>query len=526
MAYLGLQPHPEERQCLIKVGTHFFIVTNYSERVRGVCLKFASDYTYQNRFGRDVGDVKGATFGSEILPVKEYRFHIGQLIEFIDYLVYNGVFRDYIGFEQIPLDPPCPIRIAKNPKTPEPYDYQIPAIEFALAKDTESRSRLITAEPGTGKTLMAGLAAVQYAKRVVVLVLPKFMDKWKADFLEALTDLKESDIEMVSGSKEIKRLIQRGSDGGASVRPVTIISLKSLSRWIKNYETDPFAFIEEYGVRPDKLFPLLGTGMVLIDEVHEHLHAVFKAMLYMQVDLLLALSGTFLDKDPFLDHIQKVMFPKEMRFDKIQAKRYIASYSLTYVFKQRKNFHLKTTERGSTNYSQNAFEQSILKAKDKTVLDNYFAMIESVIDAFFFQDYKKGDKLAVYFFKTAMCDAFVKRLRRRHPDLSIHPYYEGCPYEHVIHSDIRVTTMGSAGTGLDIPNLRTIVNTVACETPRGNLQLHFRLREPKIDPDRPVKHCWLSCESIAKHMRYDRERCKLLGPKSKTLKSLTIPDPV
>ena len=506
------------KHCTITRYTHFFKVTDFTEKVKGVCFRFSADYTANKTYERDIDNVKGATFGAYVQgDAQEFRFHIGQLKDFLRYLSYNGV-RDYcIEVIDKPLYDPMPIH-TKLIEGKEPYDYQIPAIQWATDPQVKGLSRLISADPGTGKTLMAMRSAHNQAKRVVVMVLPKYVQKWRAD-IKDYVQCSDSQITVVESTKHLKKLMLQCSQDEHHANEFTVLSLKLFSIYINNYERDPIETIspDSYGFSPDKIFEVFGTGLVIIDEVHEHLHAVFKAMLYTHGPLLLGLSGTFLDKDPFLSHIQSLMFPSEYRYTDIKAAKYVHAISLAYRFKQRNNFRLKTSERGSPMYSQNAFETSLLKAKDKTVMSNFTDLICYAIDQWWRYDYKKGDKLGIYFFKTDMCTEMVKRLKLRYPDLDIRPYFEGHPYKNAIEADIRVTTMLSCGTAVDIKNMTTIISAHMCETLRGNLQLHYRLRELKNDPSRISRHVWLWCEDVPKHMKYDKERTNILKSKSKAM---------
>ena len=69
------------------------------------------------------------------------------------------------------------------------------------------------------------------------------------------------------------------------------------------------------------------------------------------------------------------------------------------------------------------------------------------------------------------------------------------PYENIIEPDIRVTTIISGGTAIDIPNLRTLIlNNI--KSPVANLQTMGRLRDLQ---NRDVKFYYLYSEQIAKH---------------------------
>jgi ERCC4-related helicase len=114
----------------------------------------------------------------------------------------------------------------------------------------------------------------------------------------------------------------------------------------------------------------------------------------------------------------------------------------------------------------------------------------------------------------------TKYLKKKYPQLDVRRYCEDDPYEDVIEPDIRVTTILSAGTALDIPQLITVIMTNSVNSPVANLQTLGRLRELK---DREVCFYYLFCEEIKKHVEYHHARKDLFYDRVENIKELRAP---
>lgn len=509
------------RKFKLTLYTHFFKITEYTPQISAICLRLAHDYTHRGiRFvnGKPERQVLG-TYAGKTATNSEYRFHIGQLEDFMRYLAANQIAPDDYERVSHPLYDPEPASIELD-KGITPYDYQEEAISFVMSDDPLSKSRLVAMPTGTGKGTVSLAVASRLKQRVLVFVLAKYTKKW-ADEIIQKTSAGPKDVMIVKGSSQLQGLIQQAREGGY-VAPFTIISLNTHRNYITNYEGDPNDALSEneYGILPEALFEVLKTGLVIVDESHEHLFSVYKLMLYCHAPKFLALSATFIDRDPFIQHIQKVMFPKEMRFDKIKMKKYIEVYAFSYNFRDIERSHIRTTEHGQNTYSHTAFEKSILKNKNPYILKNYFELIDYVVNMGYVAGYKPGDKLAVYCATIDMCSRLTDYFKKKYPHLDSRKYVEGAPLENAILPDIRVTTIISGGTAIDIPGLRCVINTISIDSPKANIQLLGRLRELK---DRNVKHYYLYCETIKKQIDFHLRRKELYLERALFVKDLRVP---
>lgn len=358
--------------------------------------------------------------------------------------------------------------------------------------------------------------AESIGQNLAIAVLPRYMEKWGGDLVENL-GLKKKDIMMVSGSKQVKGLIHMVKHG--SKPPfATIFSLVTLQGFFDLYEQDPKLCLEEYGAIPQDIWKLLGIGLVGVDEAHEHLYSVFRLTLHLHGPKLVALSGTMLSEDHFIEKIQKTIFPHTVRFDKIKMKKYIKLIPLAYEFQDMRRYKIKTSAFGRTTYSQVEYEKSIIK--NQLALGNYIAMIKDIVDMGYIDKKMEGDKLAIYCGSIDMCTRVTDHLKRCYPHLDVRRYVEQDPYKNVIEADIRVTTIISAGTAVDIPNLRCLINTNNISSHKANFQVLGRLRELK---DRDVKMYYMYCEQIPKHVQYHQQKMEIYEDRVASIHCLKLP---
>jgi superfamily II DNA or RNA helicase len=354
--------------------------------------------------------------------------------------------------------------------------------------------------------------------RILIVVLPKYVEKWCND-LTNISDIKPKKVMPISGSAQVKGLIQLAQDHPENLPDAIVLSLTTMQNFFKGYEENRFSEeFKDYGCNPEDLCKTLGIGNIIIDEVHEHLYSVYKFMCYTHVPKIITLSGTVVSDDPFIQKMHHVMFPKEIRFDKIKMKKYIKVFAISYNYRDWMSAGMRTTEHGSRNYSQIAYEKSIIKKK--MILDGYLKLLGMVIDIAYIYDFKEKDKLAVYAGSIAMCDLILAFLKNKYPKLDIRRYVEQDPYANVIDSQIRVTTILSAGTALDIPDLRAVVMTNSINSPVSNLQTLGRLRELK---DRDVKFFYLYCTDIPKQVDYHHRRKDLFADRVLSIKEFKSP---
>lgn len=499
--------------------SHFFLVLNPTTKILGLLHTFCMRYAqkeYVREHGMRYPTLKVTkVFAARTKDNSEFRLHIGQLEPFLKFLEDHSIPRNLYKVEEVPLYQHIPLDTSLR----EGWvlkDYQEKIVNY-IDTPNDIRSRLVALPTGKGKTVSSLAAAAQLKCRIVVAVLPKYINKWYADVKGILNvngePILDEDILIVQGSVQLRKLIMMAKCGEFDAA-VTIISITTLQNYYKLYEDNP-ALIEEqgYDCAPQELFETLGAGLLLIDETHQHIHAVFKIMLYTHIPLIVALSATLLATDPIVESIHRIMYPFEIRFDEIKPDKYIKVYAVDYRFHYDNFKFIKTTEYGTSNYSHMAFEKSILRRP--WLQKSYFEMIDYFVRKSYLEEKMNGDKLAIFVSTIALATLLTEWLKKKYPNLDIRRYVEKDPYTNVIDADIRITTPLSAGTALDIPNLRAIIQTISVKSPIQNIQNLGRLRELK---DRDTKFYYLYCNQIPKQVQYHRERKELYADRVATIK--------
>lgn len=493
----ALQP-----ELIITEYTHFFKVELRGPGLVNMMNNFTRRYTYYGfQRGQEVDESQVKIF-AEVCLNCVYRYHKGILEDFKRYLEEKYITEDRYQVIEEPLYTAADLK-ANIKDGWELKDKQPEAVSFAVASSpVDHNSRMITMPTGTGKTVCAAFALAEIKQRFMVLVLPGYLDKWEGDLLGLLT-IKHKRIAIVKGTGPLQSLIELTKRKEIDFDAVCM-SLTTMRLYFDMARETPNKTVEEYGCMPEDLYKLLGIGVVLIDEAHEHLHAVYRAMCYMHVPKVIALSATFLSPEPFLDNIQKVMFPMEIRFDDIKMKKYIEAYGIAYTMSNESKSKIKWTNRGSPMYSNIAFEKSILK--NKSIYNHYVELLDEVLTNGYLEEYKPGKKAIVFCSTIDMCNKLCQTFKQKYPELDTRTYVGTDPYKNAIEPDIRFTTQQSAGTAIDIKGLVTNVSLNNMKSPVAGLQALGRLREPE---EGTARYFSVYCEDIPKQKQFHNERKKL-----------------
>jgi superfamily II DNA or RNA helicase len=498
--------------------THSFSVTFPSPRALAMLLKFCVKFVQINyiKVGNKQSTVQ-KTYAWKNKASTEFRFHIAQYTEFLKTLAYEYFDDSMYEVSTVDSYTAAKFDIKLNPGW-DLRDYQQEVVDFCTAKyEGDFNSRLISLPTGTGKGISSLATAANLGERVFVLVLPKYIEKW-AEEITSVLNVKPKEVMTVQGGDQLKGLISLAADGQLNSKFI-ICSLTTFMYFLEAYSNSVEEFANSgYECKPCDFARIIKAGTMIVDEGHQHFHAVFKALTHMHINNLIFLTATLVSQDPFLKRMYHLIFPKQIRFDKIEMKKYIKLYPISYEISNIANSKIRTSTFGSNNYNHIEFEKSISKNVDKR--DNYFMMLNRLVQETYIDGKMEGDKLVVFCGSIDMCTEYTKVLKDRYPDLDVRRYVEDDPYENIIEADIRVTTVQSGGTAIDIPKLRVAIMTVSIDSPVSNLQALGRLRELK---DRDVKFYYLYCVQIPKQVQYHRNRKLLFEPKVASVVELHYP---
>ena len=193
-------------------------------------------------------------------------------------------------------------------------------------------------------------------------------------------------------------------------------------------------------------------------------------------------------------------------------------HSNAYVYRVEQPWLLRTSEYGNSSYSHNAFEKGIMK--NKSLMNGYRLMISQAAKEYYIKIASPGDKLLIYCSTVDMCTKVVEHLKTIFPDKSVMRYVDSDPYENLMTPDIRVTTLLSAGTGMDVPGLISVILTTAITSSQANIQGFGRLREIK---DKKQYFVYFVCQDVQKHLTYHLKKKELLQKSSATYKLINYP---
>lgn len=473
----------------IDIYSHYFIITPIViEKVEGL-IRDLNDKCTQLGY---IGMGKNATFGvvrvfnSTVQNGKEIHYSIS-LLEELKHGIIKYNLMDCYSVTRHDL-PKVTTIIAPVRKGFTPRDYQVPIIDYILQ---DGHIKFIGVGCGKGKTSIALMAISKLKMKTLILVKATFLDKWVGDIQNVL-DVSPERINVIQGSDALQKFIYMNSEG-IDESDFIVMSISTYYNYIQLYEKFGDDILElGYSMRPSDFLPGCGIGVVLMDEVHMLYGQQFTAMLYMHTHKLIGLSATFFTKDRELETMYRMGFPISLRYKETLNEKYIYVTAISYRF--RKPEKIRYTEYGSNMYSQTAFEKCIMR--HVPTRERYVEMICEQVNKAYISRYQPGDKCLVFAGTIKMCEFIRDKLRTLYPERSCEKYTAEDPYENAILPDIRVSTIGSLGVGIDIPGLTSIVMAVNLNSVQSSLQAIGRLR--KI-PNRDVYYYYLYAGNIEKH---------------------------
>lgn len=499
---------------------YFVCITTdpYIKRVIGEYTKKWIRYQmFKNPYNGSIERTYVGTYAAATQSRGEVRYHINQLPSFLEHCVFMNV----------------PTANIKRIDTPVPYiDYKVPmelkvgwaprgeqadVIEYALQNDYPIKT--LTIQTGQGKSATSLFINHRKQERFCLITRPQYLEKWVID-LKKMYEIKDDEILIVQGRKVLTALIQAMKEDRIGHLKAILISNRTYLSFIKEYEALEQGIYDTFGCTPEEFLPLLKVNTLYVDEGHQDSRIMFKTYLYSRVNKIVVMSATFDPDDPFLKKVTEVMYPKASRYQPKLSNQHTDAYRISYRFDNPRA--IRCEARG--NYSHMAFEKSIMR--NKAVERNYYAMIAFYLRHQYLNTRKPGYKAIVFCFTVAMCTALRDYLREvfQEEGLKVGRYTQEDTYETLLESDIVITTLMSAGTGVDIPGLYVGIMTVALKSTQANIQTLGRLR--KMPDGTTPKFFWMSNQDNPKHRLYDKEKFVIFKPITKSLGNFDYPEPI
>lgn len=489
--------------------SHHFTVTKYTPFVEKVISTFVLNNYVQYTFFKVGGRWKKEphkVFCTRCTAKAEYRFHINQWSEFVRHFSNNGYSIDKFRIrEHKPKEGEYVDIQYTSDKIPK--DYQEECLAY-MSNESPNMRKMVGLPTGYGKTLTAMLAICDRSRRFVIMVKPKYIEKWISDVIE-LSNIKFENILVCQGAASLMDVITRGKNNTLNDCKVIIISTRTFMSYIKDYETYGRRILTQgYDCLPQEFMETVRADTRLIDEVHEEFHANFKLDLYTHVYRSISLSATLISEDKFIESMYELAYPRHERFRNVEIEKYVHSHAVHFNIEKASD--IRCIIRG--NYWHHAVENNIIKNKLK--FKHFMGIIEDIFKKQFVDKYTGTERALIYFASIDMCTMATKHFQKLYPKLDIRRYVEDDPYENLMTASVCFSTVGSAGTGHDIAGLTLVILTNAISSSKSNIQGFGRLR--KI-PNKETHFYYFVCDDLRKNVEYDRQKKELLKDRAATV---------
>jgi len=365
----------------------------------------------------------------------------------------------------------------------------------------------------THNTLMSMYTVSKIQERFALLILPKYIDKWISDVGHYL-NLEYDEIYVVRGGDSLRTLMEN-IDVMKEVKCI-IFSLRTVSNYIKEYSSPEDEFT--YPIVPQDLMRHIGVGTMVNDEAHQEFYAVYMASLYFSVNKWIGLSATLRSNDKNMEQIYSLMYNSDNKISNlVKYVNYINVIAVSYYIKLSARVKYKRQQ----GYSHTLFEESIMKSS--IFLQDYLTMITHWVLEGFNKRREPGDKLIIFAATVRMCTIITNHIAGILPALNVKRYVEEDPYDNVMEGDVIVSTVISAGTALDIPNLTTVLMTISIGSLQANLQSVGRLRDLK---NKDMRFYYLYSVDIPEQKKLHNLRREAIKDIAKSYKFTTYTDVV
>lgn len=487
----------------IDLYTHFFKVSHVHPSAY-YALRRAFQELLQVQFVKIRGKVQKQN--KNIFAAKsdegEYRFHINYLPRFKEMLRDGLINDDEINYFKHEYPEPAEIDV-KVPEKFQMRDYQEEALSYIL---DEGHSKLVAFSMGLGKTLTAVKAGELLGYRTIIIVLGRYKEKWRDDVLELYGP--DTNFMLVKGLAHLLSLIEQAKEG-KPVPDVIIVTTTTMQLYIKEWEKHQGKEIEGM-VPPEEMYEILKIGYRIIDEAHQHFHMVFKNDLYSNLYKAVYLTATLESNDKFIQAMYNLIWPRAMRGQAVKPAPYDKTTALLYQHLNPDRVRWKSNQ----GYSHVMYEQSIWKHIPSRV--EYLDMIGDVVEQKFLPLYEPGKKMLIFCSLVDTCKEVADYLNQRFKDKKwqISKFTAEDNKEIIDTNDITVSTLGKAGTALDISGLIVCFNTVALAEPKANLQAKGRLRDLSKKPGFEhivPEYIYTVATDIPRHVQYHQEKKMLFA---------------
>ena len=498
----------------ITVRNMYFIVKTYSSLATS-CIDIATFKLTTHRWDYNPRIKKmqkriDKVYLAHINHDDTYHFNINMLKDFMLTLAYKGISREDIN---ITLDRDYPIMPLDAEFSPDIKlrDYQQQGNDI-LVKNDNKKYKLVDLATGKGKGILSIHAMVEMNRRTLILILPRYVDKWVEEITE-VTDTTLDEIAVLQGSSKVLKILDEVEEVGVEDLPYKFIILttNTMYNFIKDYEQN-YRNDYKYPITPMDLTRILGVGTIVNDETHQQFHSIFRSMLFLDGKQFIGLTATLVTKDKSLKRMYDLMFPGDARISNlVEIDKYINVYAVRYSISNTKIIQYKRPQ----GYNHNLFESSMLRRS--RLLHSYIEMVLHYLKEGYIKRRVEKDKCLIFVASVNMATLLTNKIRNLYPNLVVNRYVEDDPYENIMEADITVSTHFSSGTAYDLPNLITVLQTVSLKSIQANKQNIGRLRNLK---GKEMRYYYFYCKDIPNHLDVNRERIDIFNSIAKSYNHL------
>lgn len=377
----------------------------------------------------------------------------------------------------------------------KPREDQVPAIDYLI--NQEGNIKCLALSCGIGKSFCSVYSSIQLNKPFIIIT-SGLVKQWRENVISQ-TDIPEADIYDIRGAESIRNIMEN------NLKPIAIIaSLETIRNFAQNKkEYHDF----EYSLQ--EVMKHLQIGTKIIDECHENFHAIVSIDLVVNIEVNIYLSATYIRNNQSTHKIFDVIFPPNNRFGEGNYDKYVNIIMYEYSsFVPSRYVNIGGT------YSHFNYEKYLLK-HERGVYWFTNSLLKKIINDHYISKKKDGQKLLILMATLDNINKVVNQLRKIYPSLSILPFTAKDKEEN-LEADIIVSTIGSSGTGRDIPNLLTTILTVSIKAEGAVKQIVGRLR--KLKDGSEVYFCDMFNEQSESHVRHKMVRSNLYLRLGKTYK--------
>lgn len=463
------------------------------------------------------------TYAYEDTHNRSVRFHKNLLIDFKDYLDGHSTESQRkvieVRVHEFEITKHHRVKI-KVRHLFEPRPDQVPVIEhlmdrkdpeildfYGVKVPIEDNNKTITLRTGGGKTFITKRVMADLGLRTMVMMRGGYLERWIPDLDESFV-LKGESLQIVQGSSSLSAVMQNAIDGLSDRTQIYLVSTDTFVEYLSHYERN--GCTELYPIAPTDFYQMLGIGATVIDEGHQMPHRIMKFFSYLHVYRHTTLTATLDTMDKFMDEMLSIMYPKAERFSGPKVDPHIEVIGYQYQIANIKRVR-HTGWKGSYNHTQ--FENSLMSKKNKDLFREYVEMCGDVIQSKFIKRNLDKSKCLIFFATIDMCTKMVREFEKRFPDRKVVRYVSKDKMSVMDDADIIVSTVLSAGTAVDIPNLTTSIMTTAIDSQQSNEQTVGRTRNLKNYPGEYPEFIYFICRNIPKHLDYHRNKLRFFKDK-------------